>query len=91
MTSTTRRKRGRPAINPDIIARALALVEDGASVCEAARTIGISHTTLYRHTATRWTFREAGSLGRAVRRANAVREAGGSLANATRRAGAAGL
>ena len=43
------RPRGRPRVNPDIIARAAALVQQGFTVSAAAKAVRVGRATLVRH------------------------------------------
>jgi len=57
------------------------LLNDGAPCSEAARTVGVTPTTIYRKWPGRsWSHAESGRFGRAVQKANGQMSSGGSNA-----------
>lgn len=51
----------RPKPTPELLARAKALLDDGASYTEVTRTTGVSKTTLHRKfPGSGWTYKQAG-------------------------------
>lgn len=64
------RKR-RPAPTPDQLARAGALLEDGASQAEVTRTTGIARETLVKHFPGKgWTYKQAGEYRQLLKHTN---------------------
>lgn len=60
-------------VSPEWKARVEALLEDGTSLAEAARTVGCNDVTMRRHFPGRgWTKEQAGEFGNTALRANRV-------------------